>query len=109
MVLMRDDAKLISRLVLFTLLIWSITPEQGYTYSPVQNKINKSGGEHILLNLDLNKQNNLNSSSKESNYAVENQLLNLNLNSVCDFLKPYLQVNAFLRNTFYVNPTINAP
>lgn len=109
MTLMRTMAKLVSRLVLFILLIWSVTPEQGHAYSPVQNKIYKSGSEQILINLDLSKQSTFNSYSKESNYIVENDLLNLYHNSVCNYLKTFLQVNAFTRNTFYVNPTINAP
>jgi hypothetical protein len=104
----RNIARPISLLVLALLLIWFILPTESQ-YSSSTFSLYKPNTEQVLVHFDLTKQSTSNPISKDLHFVLQATLLMQSLGQSPSLIKLFLNVNSFVRNTFYVHTTINAP
>lgn len=105
----RSNTKLISRLVLVSLLIWFITPETNSFTQGFTGKSFKPNAEQVQIHFEVSKQNTANQGSKEVSFTLPSDFVKPGLQLTGTLLKSFLHISSFVRNTFYVYTTINAP
>jgi len=105
----RLNAKLISRLVLVTLLIWFITPPTNSITQSFTGKIFKPNSEQVQIHFEASKQNSVQQVAKEASFILQSDFVKPGIQLTGNLIRSFLHVNSFVRNTFYVYTTINAP
>lgn len=96
-------------MVLVSLLIWFITPATNSITQGFTDKIFKPNAEQVQIHFEVSKQNAAPQVSKEVSFILQRDEVKPGLRQTGNLIKSFLHVNSFVRNTFYVYTTINAP
>jgi len=105
----RRSIKPISQLVLLMLLIWFFLPDTKSNNQRANQIILKENTDHFKIQLAVSKQESVYPIVKQLSGAPQEGFLVPVLRPVKGLFKSFLRINSFVRNTFYVYTTINAP